>query len=278
MSTDNISSAPHLVTEVNRLIGDTPSWGTEIKGFRSVGSTNAVARTWATEGAPEGSIVIADYQTEGRGRLGRSWTAAAGRNLLFSIVLRPNLADERRGLVTLAASVAVADTLESITSPYVPTIKWPNDIILDGHKCCGMLLETAPSSGDPSCTQGVILGIGLNVNQITFPPPLEDKATSLRLVTGRLIERAPLFVQIMNSVHTWYERLLDDNGGIVREAFEERMLCMGERVTLRYTDDHSSIEGIVDGIDDTGGLRLRQSDGFHTVHAGEVTVLERGNV
>jgi BirA family biotin operon repressor/biotin-[acetyl-CoA-carboxylase] ligase len=230
-----------------------------------------VARAWSRNGAPEGSVVIAEEQSAGKGRMGRTWRAASGRNLLFSIILRPELPSDRWGLITLAASVGVAETIETVVSPYIPAIKWPNDIFIDDAKCCGMLLETVPSSRKSGTEQGVILGVGLNVNQIEFPPPIEKTATSLRLISGQLVERAPLFVQLLPSIRRRYEQLTDDNGAAVREAFMNRMLSANKRVTLRYTNQESEISGIVDGIDETGGLRLLIDGTAETFHAGDVT-------
>src|SRR5690606_1606672 len=134
--------------------------GRAFRSLASTTSTNTEAARWAAAGAPEGSVVLADYQTAGRGRLGRVWEAAAGQNLLFSLVLHPPLARDRLGLITLTAALAIADVLAEMVQPLRVGIKWPNDILVEERKCCGMLLESAmtvPSTNRPV----VILGIGL---------------------------------------------------------------------------------------------------------------------
>lgn len=245
-------------------------WGQLLRGYRQVDSTNTAARTWAASGAPEGSVVLAEEQTAGRGRMGRQWKARSGQNLLFSIVLRPRLPLEHRGLITLAAGVAVAQILQELVAPHEAAIKWPNDILLEGSKCCGMLLETVHETGRSQQQAAVILGIGLNVNQVHFPEAIEERATSLRLTAGRPIDRAPLFVQLLRALERWYDRLHRDPEA-VRTAFTEKMVNNRESVVLRWTDSSRPIEGSVEGIDETGGLRLRQGNRIRVFHAGEVT-------
>ncbi len=266
---------PSLVGEIRRLLDGSSGWGTSLRGFQTIGSTNDAARRWAADGAPEGSLIIAEEQTAGKGRMGRPWEAAAGRNLLFSVILRPAFPGEHWGMITLAASVAAAETVEGVTSPYVPKIKWPNDILLDGRKCCGMLLETVANGPPHAKNPGVILGVGLNVNQINFPPSLEETATSLRLISRQLVERAPLFVQLLSTLQRRYEHLSEGGGASIRQAFQNRMVGLGERVTLRYTSEDASAEGIIDGIDETGGLQLLVDGTRRTFHAGDVTVRGR---
>jgi len=155
---------------------------------RVTGSTNDDARALAEAGAAEGVAVLAEEQEAGRGRLGRSWSAAAGQGLLFSVILRPG-SIEHPGLVTLAAGVAICRTLRA--EGVAATIKWPNDVRVGGRKIAGVLAE---AGGDMGIVY-VILGIGLNVNQGTedFPPDLQEIATSIRRETGEGRSRAPLF-------------------------------------------------------------------------------------
>lgn len=262
------SNTPPLVEDIRALL-DSGDWGMPMRGYRSVKSTNTIAREWAADGAPEGGVVLTEEQTAGKGRLGRRWHAHAGQNLLFSVVLRPQLPADYRGLITLAGGVATAETIEEAVTPYRPVIKWPNDILLEGRKCCGMLLETAYSMSANS--SAVILGIGLNVNQTTFSRAFAAQATSLRLMAGRTIDRAAFFVQLLRSLRRWYRRLQEDNGASVRSAFMEKMIYKGRRVRLCYTDQETAIEGVVEGVDETGGLLLRHDGNIRTFHAGEVT-------
>ncbi|MEM1041369.1 MAG: biotin--[acetyl-CoA-carboxylase] ligase [Bacteroidota bacterium] len=244
----------------------TDRFGRVQRGFETVGSTNTEAVQWARAGAPEGAIVVAEHQTAGRGRLGRSWTDRSGQGLLFSVVLRPALPPERLSLVTLAGGVAVAEAVEAWTDPAEPRIKWPNDVLLGGRKCCGMLLESSLDA-----PRFVVLGIGLNVNQDAFPDALADRATSLRLETGRLIPRAALLARLLERLEYWAGQLAAGNDAAVREAFTERMTGRGTAVSVRLTQDGRAARGVVEGIDAAGALCLRTETGTRVLHAGDVT-------
>ena len=173
----------------------TTTFGRTLRYHESVGSTNTVAAAWAKAGAAEGSVVLAEYQTQGRGRLGRTWQAAAGLNLMFSVVLRPTLPPDHLGLISLAAGVALAEAIREQVPSLNPQIKWPNDVLISNRKCCGLLLEASHTS--PS-NPTVILGIGLNVNQIVFPSALAHTATSLCQECGHEVPRAALLATSLN--------------------------------------------------------------------------------
>jgi BirA family biotin operon repressor/biotin-[acetyl-CoA-carboxylase] ligase len=245
---------------------ETERFGRSVRSSAACPSTNAEAAAWARTGAPEGALVLTDHQTAGRGRLGRRWDDAPGQNLLFSLVLRPALPPTQLGLVTLAGGLAVADAVAAWTDPVEPRIKWPNDVLLNGRKCCGMLLE---SSLGPA--PFVVLGIGLNVNQDAFPEPLAERATSLRLETGRLVPRVAVLARLLARLEYWTDRLARGEAAAVRHAFAERMVGHGEPARLHVAADGEPLDGIVDGIDVTGALRLRTADGLRIVHAGDVT-------
>lgn len=262
------SSSLPLVHRMQPLLA-TERIGRAVRAYESVGSTNTAAAAWAREGAAEGSVVVAEYQTRGRGRQGRTWTAAAGQNLTFSLVLRPAEAS-LVGLIPLAASLAVADSIDAFVSPHTAAIKWPNDVLLDGRKCCGMLLESTRRSGTRA-PDAVILGTGCNVNQIDFPPGLSTGATSLRLVTGQLIPRAELLARMLNTIEQRYQSLTADGGASVRRAYTQRLYNVNETATLRFTGTDRTLSGTVRGIAPDGGLRLDTPSGPRVVHSGEVT-------
>lgn len=248
----------------------TQRFGRSMRGYESVDSTNARAAAWAENGAPEGSVVVTEYQTAGRGRHGRNWTADAGKNLLFSVALRPALPADRLGLITLCGGVAVAETIEGV-APLRATIKWPNDVLLRGRKCCGMLLESSFSGRREGAPDFVVLGIGLNVNQDRFPSEIADRATSIKQAAHRPIERAPLFAELLLNLECRYKSLTEDDGAAVRTAYEERLNDQGRTVTLRFTGREQQIRGTVRGITDDGALRLDTPSGPEIVRAGEVT-------
>ena len=253
----------------------TKRFGRDAEGYRAIDSTNTRALAWAAEGAAEGSLVVAERQTAGRGRHGRAWRAGAGKNLTCSLVLRPRLAPERLGLVTLAAGVAVAEAVRAFAAPLVPAIKWPNDVLLNGRKCCGMLLESSVAGHARDRPAAVILGIGLNVNQNAFPDSLTADAahlpTSLLMETGRLVPRIALLAELLRVLEGRYQSLFEDGGRAVQRAYVERLTGLGETVTLRFAGTERHIEGRIDGVSATGALRLQTADGLRTLHAGEVT-------
>ncbi len=247
----------------------TRRFGRSLQAYEKVSSTNTVAAAWAARGAPEGSLVAAEFQTAGRGRMGRLWEATAGQNLTFSLVLRPDFSHERLGLITLAAGLAVAEAVEQFTAPLTPAIKWPNDILLNGRKCCGMLLESALTGAAAPVT--VILGIGLNVNQASFPPELEARATSLLLETGRLTARFSLLAELLLRIETAYDHLLQEGGDLLRKTYTARLDGLGKEVSLHIFGSDRRVQGAITGISETGALRLLTSEGLRTFHAGEVT-------
>lgn len=256
---------PPLVADLHAAL-DTNRFGRPTRGFDACPSTNAMAATWAREGAPEGALVIAEHQTAGRGRLGRTWDDAPGQNLLFSLVLRPSLPSHRLGLVTLAGGVAVAEAVAEWTAPVVPRIKWPNDVLLNGRKCCGMLLESSLGADG-----FVVLGVGLNVNQDVFPPPLAERATSLRLETGRLIPRVALLTAALARMEHWTDRLAAGADAALHEAFVARMVGVGEPAAVCLAGGGPPVEGVIEGIDADGALRFRMGDTVRALHAGDVT-------
>jgi BirA family biotin operon repressor/biotin-[acetyl-CoA-carboxylase] ligase len=257
-----------LVEDVQAQL-DTARFGQSMRGFETVGSTNTAAAEWAREGAPDGSVVVTEYQSEGRGRHGRTWDAQKGKNLMFSVVLRPALAADRLGLITVAASVAVAEAIDAFLTGHEAALKWPNDVLLEGRKTCGMLLES--SLYGTQTAEVVVLGVGLNVNQTDFPEALADTATSLHLTTGRSVPRAPLFARLLQRLEARYDAVQARDGTDVRAAFHDRLAALHESVTLRESDTGETLTGVVQGITETGALRLDTPDGPRTVHAGDVT-------
>lgn len=241
-------------------------FGRAWRGFETLPSTNTEASAWAQEDAPEGAVVLTEHQSAGRGRHGRRWEAAAGQNLMLSVVLRPALPPASYGLIPLAAALAVADAVAPYAAPIDPAIKWPNDVLLEGRKCCGMLLESllTPEGGT------VILGIGLNVNQDHFPPELEERATSVLLATGRHVPRAALLADLLGRLEARYDELhrAPEQGTLA--AYEQRLVGRGRTITLGFPRG-GAVTGRIDGVDADGALRLRTDTGLRAFHAGEVT-------
>jgi BirA family biotin operon repressor/biotin-[acetyl-CoA-carboxylase] ligase len=188
---------------------------------------------------------------------------------MFSVVLRPALSADRLGLVVVAAGVAVAEAIDAFVSPHQAALKWPNDVLLEGRKTCGMLLESSLSGRQEA--EVVVLGVGLNVNQTAFPDALADTATSLRLTAGRAVPRAPLFARLLRRLEARYDAVQAEGAAAVRPAFHDRLATLGERVAVRVTDAEAPVSGVVRGITDAGALRLETPDGPRVVHAGDAT-------
>jgi BirA family biotin operon repressor/biotin-[acetyl-CoA-carboxylase] ligase len=234
-----------------------------------VDSTQRLARELAREGAPEGTIVIAEMQAAGRGRLGRTWHSPAGVNLYCSILLRPALAPAAVPQLALVVGLAVAETIESLGLR--PLLKWPNDVLLDGRKAVGILTEM---EAELERVHVVIVGIGVNVNATAreLPPYLRGKATSLAVATGHAVDRVRFTADTIATVERWYRRFLAGGFAPLRPEWERRSALAGQRVTIAAPD--GTIAGTAVGLDDTGALRIRDQAGtVHRVLAGEVTVV-----
>jgi BirA family biotin operon repressor/biotin-[acetyl-CoA-carboxylase] ligase len=220
-------------------------------------STQDLARAAAGRGAEQGWTVVTDLQREGRGRQGRSWVAPAETALLFSTILRPPR--DVLPLLPLLAAVTVAGGIEASTGA-LPDLKWPNDILLNGKKLAGILLER-PAGAD------VVLGVGLNVNQSTADLP--DGATSLAVELGHELEREPLLAAILNDLGNAYERADREGINWIVPGWRSRTSMLGDPVAFRR--DGELIRGIAEDVAADGALRVRLDDGSRiSVVAGEV--------
>jgi len=231
---------------------------------RSVTSTMDVARGEAAAGAPEGTVVIADEQTAGRGRLGREWVSPPGTNIYLSVILRPPAAHLRQ--LSIICPLAICQAIEEVTG-LAARIKWPNDVLVDGRKVSGVLLD-AELVGDR--VQYAIAGIGLNVN---FDPStyreLRDIATSLKRELGREVSREAVLAGLLNHLESLYQAAL--RGEKAHAAWKERLDTLGRSVRVRFADRVE--EGVAADTDSDGALILRRDDGSTVrIEAGEVTL------
>jgi BirA family biotin operon repressor/biotin-[acetyl-CoA-carboxylase] ligase len=241
-------------------------FGRKLFVFAEIDSTNACARALADIGNPQGTVVIADHQTAGRGRLGRRWEAEPRANLLLSVLLGSG--DEFPvWRWTYLLSEATARVVESVTGLPVQT-KWPNDLLLRDKKCCGILLESTGSADRTSW----VGGIGLNVNQQTFPEGFGSHATSLKSATGESHDRTRLFQALMVSIEELHDRSKVDGGDHMLRSWSERCVTFGRPVAVRGGGAH--LDGTAVGLSDGGGLVVRHGDRTTTVFAGDVTIIE----
>jgi len=240
--------------------------GQSIAYYSFIGSTNEVLKELAAQGAPEGTLVIADEQTAGRGRLGRKWLAPPGTSLLMSLLFRPDLAPDQAQRLTTICSLATADAIEGLTG--LPAgLKWPNDICIRGRKAGGILTESGTTGGR---LDYVIVGMGLNVNlAVSALPELSGIATSLFQELGREVSRLELLWKILAGIEMRYESLR--RGKSPHEEWAARLINLGRQVQV--TTPRGVLAGWAEGVDADGALILRTSDGQRQrILAGDVTL------
>ncbi|HXI02023.1 MAG TPA: biotin--[acetyl-CoA-carboxylase] ligase, partial [Candidatus Saccharimonadales bacterium] len=233
--------------------------------FLSLPSTNRHVRELAEDGWPEGTVVMAEEQTAGRGRTGRTWHSPPGVGLYFSFLLKPQMPIEKIPLLTLMTAVGVARGLRDCG--YAAEIKWPNDLLLGGRKAAGILAETRLR---PSSPPEVVVGVGVNVNQgeAHFPPDLRARAGSLKLATGRAADRTAVLSSILQELNAEYETFRATGEGALIDAVLG--LCpMARGATVTVTLGRETISGQTSGLGPTGALRVATPSGVREVHAGE---------
>jgi len=240
--------------------------------FLEIASTNTQARALAEAGAREGTIVIAERQTQGRGRLGQAWQSPPFSNLYLSVVLRPRLAPRHAPQITLAAAVALVETA-GFFLPGAPSIKWPNDILVNGKKLAGILTEAACSAGR---VDYVVLGIGLNVNYRLddMPEGLRERATSMAALTGKNVSRESVPTRLISDLDRCYGELEESGFEALRQQWESHFGWRGRRVRVELGD--RAIVGRALSIDGEGALVVEDEQGRRqTIIAGDVIPLER---
>jgi BirA family biotin operon repressor/biotin-[acetyl-CoA-carboxylase] ligase len=225
-------------------------------------STNDDAKQAARDGAPSGAAFIADTQSSGRGRFGRSWHSPAGENLYVSFVLRPSLSPSAAPLVTLAAGLAVADAVAPLVPGRTVALKWPNDVLVDDRKVAGILAEAQLSDARASW---IVVGIGINVRTAEFPAEIATRATSLALAGASNLDRGALFVALATALSARIEMLCAHGARPIIEDLAARDALRGRPITI----DGAPATAL--GIAEDGALRIRRPDGSETtILAGEV--------
>lgn len=235
--------------------------------YEELDSTNLQARRLAGEGAPHGSVIVAQAQTDGRGRHGRSWVSEPGSGLWFSLLLRPGFLPDRASMVTLVAAMAVATGIRRTTGQPV-MIKWPNDVVLDGKKVCGILTELDARIGQ---INHMIVGIGINIRRQQFPPELLEKATSLEQEQPLEIDRDRLLEAVLEEFEAYYKRFLERlDVSLFQEEYEHLLVNRNRKVQV--LDPAGAYQGVARGINEKGELLVEWGQGLVAVNAGEVSV------
>jgi BirA family biotin operon repressor/biotin-[acetyl-CoA-carboxylase] ligase len=224
----------------------------------------------AADGAPEGSVFLAEEQTAGRGRGSNAWQSPRSAGIYCSVILRPTLPPSEALILSLAAGLAVRAAIEQVDARVKPDLKWPNDLLIGDKKVCGFLTEM---NAEVTRVRYIVVGIGINVNQASFPPELG--ATSLRIATGSEWSRVELVAALLKSLDREYRQLLneDEDGSdahesILRRFAENSSWVRGKEV--RIEENGAAFEGMTEGLDERGFLRLRNARGVQTVLSGTV--------
>ena len=256
-------------------------FGEHLHHFYKIGSTNTAAMAAAAEGAPEGSVFLAEEQTAGRGRGAHSWQSPRSTGIYCSVIVRPSLPPSDVLVLSLAAGLAVQSAIQQLDSCVVADLKWPNDLLIGGQnsgqnsgpnggkKVCGILTEM---NAEATRVRYIVIGVGINVNQASFPKDLP--ATSLRLVTGSEWSRVDLVAALLKSLDREYRQLLEC--GDARESILRRFAWNSSWVqgkAVRIEENGSSFEGTTEGLDPRGFLQVRTAKGLQIVLSG--TVRER---
>jgi BirA family biotin operon repressor/biotin-[acetyl-CoA-carboxylase] ligase len=252
-----------------RLAGCGITW--QIRHVPVADSTNRLAMGLVREGAPEGTVVIAESQSAGRGRLQRVWQSPPGLNLYLSVILRPAIAPADAAQVTLMAGVAVAETIADLGIAGVG-LKWPNDVQIQGRKVCGILTEARMEKGSIGA---LVVGIGVNVNirRDRFAPAHRQSATSLKEEAGQTQNRQDVAFALCRHFEKWYGLYLGQGFATVREAWLARSGMVGKSVRILFREELQ--EGRVAGIDRDGALLLTDAAGTLTrITAGDATILK----
>jgi BirA family biotin operon repressor/biotin-[acetyl-CoA-carboxylase] ligase len=278
-----LDSTPDLLAAeaVLPLLSTSPTHlGLPYRYVSTTASTNTLAREEGSAGSPHGTVVVTDYQHTGRGRLGRSWVSEEGKDLTFSLVIRPHLPPERASRITLATSVAVAETLSGLDGlDGRVSIKWPNDVLVDGRKVCGILSE---ASLDMDTLHWVVVGIGLNVNSrparavdAAALPPGSIPPISLCEAGGKTWARAPLLVELLSRLDRVFSSVGDRGWeGIIR-AFTGMDALVGRSVEVVSGGAESRViaAGVAQGVGPEGELLVAHAAGdVRSVLSGDVTL------
>ncbi len=267
-----LKSVPDLLLpEILRPLLRGTLFDAHIHHFYKVGSTNTAAMAAAAEGAPEGSVFLAEEQTAGRGRSAHTWQSARSVGIYCSVILRPPLPPSDVLVLSLAAGLAVRASIERLDSGVSIDLKWPNDVLIAGKKVCGILTEM---NAEATRVRYVVAGIGINVNQSSFPKEIEAEATSLRLATGSEWSRVEVAIALLRALDLEYRLLIEQRDArvsILRRFAEQSSWVRGKQV--RIQENGATIEGTTDGLDDRGFLEVRTKQGLQTILSGTVRPL-----
>ena len=264
-------SSPDVVSEseIASRISD-GVFGQRVVSYEITDSTNTRAKQLAEEGAVHGTLVVANMQTAGKGRRGRSWQQEEGSVIAMSLLLRPVFSPDKASMLTLLAAHSVAGAIEAVTG-LPAAIKWPNDIVINRKKTVGILTEMSLGV-EQAAIDYIVIGIGINVNNTAFPEDIRDMATSLYLEKGERVSRSVLIAESMRRLEADYEAFLEtEDLSAILQDYNTHLISMNKEV--RVLDPKGEYTGISRGMDAQGELLVERADGeLIKVYAGEVSV------
>ncbi len=265
-----LKDAPDLLLPSEIQIGlDTQIIGKTMKYFPSVDSTNHVAKALAYHGAAEGTIVVAEEQDSGKGRLDRNFYSPRGKGIWFSVILRPKFLPHDAPKFTLMSAVAVAEAMARFNLK--AQIKWPNDIMFDGRKLVGVLTEM---TGELARITYMVIGIGINVNMSRedFPEELQDVAASLSEMSGEILSRVEIFRVVLEEFDKLYLEVDEEGFNKVIERWKKYNVTLGKNVRVISAGDGENFTGKAIDLDADGALVVETAQGQRTVYAGDVSI------
>lgn len=242
--------------------------GREIIAYDSVDSTNNIAKSLVNQPGKEGTVILADSQTQGKGRSGRTWYSEEKVGIYLSVLLKPSLPLEEISQITLVAGVALAKTINEFSRARA-YLKWPNDILLNGKKVAGILTENYQGN----IHSGIILGIGINVNHAHFPVSLQHIATSIAMENGEVYERLPLITFLINHLEQEYRCFLDEGISPIVNHWNLNSDMFGKQISIAH--GNQTFSGTAMKLNDQGHLVMLMDDGEEIdFDSGEITFLE----
>lgn len=263
-----LRTVPDILTEERLQKCIQTDWaGNCVAMFEEIDSTNNEAKRKAEAGAGHGTLVVSEIQTAGKGRRGRNWVSAKGDGIWMSLILKPDIEPANASMLTLVMALAVVSAIRGLTGAKAE-IKWPNDIVLNKKKVCGILTEM---SAEPDLINHIVVGVGINVHNEKFPDDIQDKATSIFAETGNKITRAELIALTLKRFEHYYAQFcrFQDMTALLEE-YNDQLVNTGREVAV--LDPKQEYRGTARGINGRGELMVQTEDGMRNVASGEVSV------
>lgn len=267
-----LKATPNLLTasEIQPYL-ESDRFGHVLHVYDVVDSTQVIANELARNGAPDGTVVIAEEQTSGKGRMARPWESTKGKGIWMTVIIRPDVPPHMAAQFTLVAAVAVTHAMKGLYKNFEPQIKWPNDILINGKKCTGILTEML---AEVDRVQALLIGIGINANhaQKDFSDEIGGIATSLAIEEGEPVNRAALIAYILFCLETYTDLYIKEGFSRLKEMWEESSCTIGQHVEV--TTLREVFTGVATGINNEGVLQVKLDSGeIRPIYSGDIRIL-----